>query len=66
MENMKIEHWKPQTKYMEFSMQYYNMFGACDGNEGMPENLQCCDTHKGENKLFINLLEKYCETLIKY
>lgn len=65
MEDMKIEHWKPQG-YVELSLQYSNMLGACNGNEGNPRQLQCCDTYKGEKELFINPLDKCCETFIKF
>jgi uncharacterized protein (TIGR02646 family) len=65
MEDMKIEHWKPQ-RYVELSMLYNNMLGACDGNEGKPKHLQCCDTYKGETELFINPLDMCCEALIQY
>lgn len=65
MDGMKIEHWKPQ-RYVELSLSYSNMLGACDGNEGEPSNLQCCDTHKGEDEIFINPLNPNCESYIKY
>lgn len=63
--DMKIEHWKPQ-RYVELSLLYSNMLGACDGNEGEPRHLQCCDTHKGENEIFVNPLDTCCEDYIKY
>lgn len=64
-EDMKVEHWKPQ-KYVELSLCYNNMMGVCNGNEGNPRHLQCCDTHKGEDELSVNPLDSNLEALIKY
>jgi uncharacterized protein (TIGR02646 family) len=64
-EDMKVEHWKPQ-RYVELSLLYINMLGACDGNEGNPRHLQCCDTRKGEDELTINPLDSNSEAWIKY
>lgn len=64
-EDMKVEHWKPQ-KYVELSLRYTNMMGACDGNEGNPKQLQCCDTRKGEDEISINPLDPISEVRIKY
>jgi uncharacterized protein (TIGR02646 family) len=41
-DDMRVEHWKPQTNYEELSLSYTNMMGACDGNEGNPGHMQCC------------------------
>lgn len=65
-ENIKLEHWKPQSKYPERSLIYKNMLGVCNGNEGEPKHLQCCDTHKGNWELSIDPLSPHCETFIKY
>jgi len=53
----KIEHFKPQTKYREYQIDYQNLFIACNGGEGSKPNGQFCDTKKGENELkYIDLL----------
>jgi uncharacterized protein (TIGR02646 family) len=65
---MKIEHWKPQSKYPELQLDYQNLLGACKGNEGSPAYLQHCDTSKGEQELTISPTNrgKNCEHLVKY
>jgi len=49
--NSKIEHFKPQTKYREFQIDYQNLFIACSGGEGFKSKEQFCDTKKGEKEL---------------
>jgi uncharacterized protein (TIGR02646 family) len=64
--NSKIEHFKPQTKYKNFQIDYQNLFIACSGGEGKKRKEQCCDSFKGENELEnINLLSNI-EAYIKY
>ncbi|MCP4134575.1 MAG: TIGR02646 family protein [bacterium] len=68
-DSMKIEHWKSQSGFSEYQLQYNNMLGACQGNEGNPGNLQHCDTRKGDTDITINPLDKNCENcenLVKY
>jgi uncharacterized protein (TIGR02646 family) len=62
---MKIEHWQPQSKYLEKQLDYQNLLAACRGNEGELKHLQHCDTHKGEQEITINPLGKLTES-IKY
>ena len=58
-ENSKIEHFKPQTKFRDLQINYQNLFVACSGGEGSPNNYQHCDSKKGEQELVgINLLTK--------
>lgn len=64
--DMKIEHWKPQKPYQELALDYKNMLGACNGNEGSPRHLQCCDTRKGNNMVTVNPLSSNYEALIRY
>lgn len=53
----KIEHFKPQTKYRAFQIDYNNLFVACLGGEGQRGRVQFCDTKKGEDEVSaINLL----------
>ena len=56
-DNSKIEHFRPQTKYREFQIEYQNLFIACSGGEGSKTKDQFCDTKKGEKELdYIDLL----------
>lgn len=55
--NSKIEHFKPQTKFRKYQIDYQNLFIACNGGEGKRRKEQFCDSFKGEDKLNnINLL----------
>jgi uncharacterized protein (TIGR02646 family) len=67
-EQMKIEHWQPQTKYASQQLDYRNLLGACMGNQGARPQNQHCDTRKGDGEITINPIEgdKNCENLIKY
>ena len=51
---MKIAHWLPQTPYPAHQLDYWNLLGACLGNEGQPLEKQHCDTHQGNNRLSRN------------
>lgn len=53
---MKIEHWKSQSedKYPQNQLDYWNLLGACMGNEGQPDEMQYCDTHKRDDDLARN------------
>jgi uncharacterized protein (TIGR02646 family) len=51
---MKIAHWMPQTPYPEHQLDYWNLLGACLGNEGQPLKQQHCDTHQGHHRLSRN------------
>ncbi|NLR59384.1 TIGR02646 family protein [Chitinophaga polysaccharea] len=48
---MKIEHFKCQESFPEEQLKYYNLLGACKGNEGRPVKEQHCDTFKGKKIL---------------
>ncbi len=67
-EQMKIEHWKPQTKYTALQLEYRNLLGACMGNQGTRPQNQHCDTRKGDIEITINPIEgdRNCENLVKY
>ena len=67
-DEMKIEHWQPQTKYTSRQLDYRNLLGACMGNQGARPQNQHCDTRKGDSEITINPIEgdKNCENLIKY
>ena len=68
MGQMKIEHWKPQSKYTCLQLDYKNLLGACKGNEGARLHKQHCDTKKGQAEIIINPTEENqnCESLIIY
>jgi len=51
---MKIAHWMPKTPYPQFQLDYWNLLGACRGNEGQPRSKQHCDTHQGDDLLSRN------------
>ena len=64
--NSKIEHFRPQTKYRNFQIDYQNLFIACHGGEGKKGKEQHCDSFKGEDELEnINLLSNI-ESAIQY
>jgi uncharacterized protein (TIGR02646 family) len=67
-ERIKIEHWKPQSKYTRLQLDYKNLLGACKGNEGARLHKQHCDTKKGQTEITINPTEESqnCESLIIY
>lgn len=52
--SMKIEHFKPQSKYPELALEFKNMLGCCKGNEGFEHKFQSCDTHKGNDEISEN------------
>ncbi|TYQ29142.1 TIGR02646 family protein [Pseudanabaena sp. UWO311] len=68
LDEMKIEHWQPQTKYLSQQLDYKNLLGACIGNQGARPQNQHCDTKKGDSEIIINPIEgdKNCENLVKY
>jgi uncharacterized protein (TIGR02646 family) len=47
---MKIEHWHSRAvgHYPAEQLDYWNLLGACMGNEGQPWEQQHCDTRKGD------------------
>jgi hypothetical protein len=47
---MKIEHWHSQSpsRYPAEQLTYWNLLGACLGNQGQPLEHQHCDTRKGD------------------
>ena len=51
---MKIEHWRCQSRNANLELTYSNLLAACLGGHGQPEELQHCDTRKGEQDLKFN------------
>ena len=75
--NMKIEHWRAQSKHPKLKFDYQNLLATCKGNEGSPPSAQHCDTRKGyyedrqetqsiDYDMTINPIDKNCEQHIKY
>ncbi|MEJ7827019.1 MAG: retron system putative HNH endonuclease [Segetibacter sp.] len=48
---MKIEHFKSQEFYPQYQLKYWNLLGACKGNEGQPLEAEHCDTFKKSKDL---------------
>lgn len=40
---------------------YKNLFAACNRNEGLPFDVQQCDTHKKNNLITLNPLDEFIE-----
>lgn len=51
---MKIEHWHSQRNHSTEQLEYWNLLGACKGNEGRALRDQHCDTSKGDRNLSRN------------
>lgn len=60
VESMKIEHWRCQDVYPELQLDYRNMLGACLGGHGQPEDVQHCDTLKGDSDLCFSPADPAC------
>lgn len=61
-----IEHYEAQANDDEKKLNYLNMLGVCNGNEGNPIHLMHCDRSRGNKLLFINPMNNNCENFIKY
>ncbi|MBS4797885.1 MAG: TIGR02646 family protein [Haemophilus parainfluenzae] len=57
-DNMKIEHWNPQSIAPNLSLDYQNMLGVCKGGEGNSKKFQHCDTKKGNITISYNPADK--------
>lgn len=68
VEAMKVEHWRPQSRFPNEQLSYRNLLGACLGGNGQPGHLQHCDARKGDHDLQWNPAEPahHIETRIKY
>jgi hypothetical protein len=68
-ESMKIEHWQSHTRFPKKQLRYHNnLLGACQGGDGLPRELQHCDTRKGDLDLRWNPAEPahHIETRVRY
>ncbi len=65
---MKIEHFLPQSKYPNKSLEYNNLFACCDGGISNRENDNAlsCDTKKENRETSINPLKNDIEEKITY
>ena len=65
---MKIEHWRSQSRYPSEQLNYRNLLGACRGGEGQPRGSQHCDTRKGDADLLWNPADPahMIETRVRY
>lgn len=63
----RIEHWAPRGVYNghngkpDLRLNYRNLMAACDGNQGQPKHLYCCDKSKGSQEIKINPTQSICE-----
>ena len=65
---MKIEHWRPQSRYPAEQLTYRNLLGACLGGDRQPPHLQHCDTRKGDRDLLWNPADPghHIQTRLRY
>ena len=54
LQNTKIEHFACQSNNPDLELNYRNLLLSCNGGEGLPEQLQTCDTFKLEKILSFN------------
>ncbi|XGU48026.1 hypothetical protein ACEXAJ_04675 [Fusobacterium necrophorum subsp. funduliforme] len=52
--DVKIEHYKPQSRYPTEELNYRNLLAVCDDGTGTPIKRQTCDTQKGAQELSFN------------
>lgn len=66
LDDMKVEHFLPQSLYPKDDLNYQNLFAVCNGNEGSKPDRQTCDTKKGNSILSFSLINLDLECLVKY
>jgi len=64
--NTRIEHFEAQSNQEDLKLNYLNMLGVCDGNEGNSNSQLTCDKRRGNQLLTIDPRKKTCEKLIAY
>ena len=52
--NMRIEHWRPQSRFPDEQLEYRNLLAACNGNEGGGSAHEHCDVKKGNKVIAYN------------
>ncbi len=67
-DEMKVEHWKCQSRYLAEQLNYRNLLAACLGGEAKSPRFQHCDTRKGKKDLKWNPADPShsIETRIRY
>lgn len=65
---VKIEHWRCQSRFPDEQLTYRNLLGACSGGEGLPPMLQHCDVRKRDRDLRWNPADPahHVETRVYY
>jgi len=68
LQSTKIEHFACRSNNPDLELNYRNLLLSCMGGEGLPKQLQTCDTFKGEKVLSFNPCDNHrsIEDLIKY
>lgn len=67
IDNMKIEHYLPQSKYPQSALEYNNLLAVCGGGMGNKREKQFCDSHKQNTELTkVNPLDKSIIDMIQY
>lgn len=66
LDDMKVEHFLPQSLYPNDDLNYQNLFAVCNGNEGSKPDRQTCDTKKGNSILPFSLIIPNLECLVRY
>lgn len=54
MPQMKVEHWRSQTRFPELALAWSNLLGGCLGGVGVAPPEQTCDTRKGDSEITLN------------
>jgi uncharacterized protein (TIGR02646 family) len=57
-DGMRIEHWKPLSRFPAHQLEYWNLMAACPGGKGLPERLHHCDLSKADLDLCRNPSER--------
>jgi len=65
-DDMKIEHYLPQTEYPDKDLCYQNMLAVCYGNEKIADSDKTCDASKSNKTLTVNPITGYGISEIKY
>ena len=70
LDSMKVEHWRPRSRYPAEELRYENLLAACEDSKpahGAPSE-QCCDTHKADRGLTYNPADRNhdVETRLEY
>lgn len=67
-DGMKVEHWRSQSEHGEVQIDYENLLGACNGNQGHPFPEQHCDTHKKNTSISVNpaSADRDCSKFFRY